>query len=447
MRTLCILLLCLMALVATATPKPRPYKGYYYVPYDPTTMHFGLTPQEAEQRLVRWMNNPAITLRFIGVGTSCVSKLENRTSWPVYDPHWNPGWGLSYLFEDNLGKMYVVAIVPIELWEYTDFEADMTPYPEDSSQWLPKEQRDSIVHQFITSRVPNLLEGDYAYNKHGRVFYQGYNGLPYNRLAIVRVHPTLGVVTSCSWRKPGEPSGLNTTPSLSREQAIQLALSYVYQLEGTVSAEVELEPQLLVFADELGIVRLLWITLVGYRAVQYPGALATSLGKIIGVDAHTGDVLDFDAHYGGSVGGVAKGKGDRSVRRKGSSSFGKQARPALRFRVMRASFGETPLQLMALPPLQVGRRAYVWVGWLKLPLFAQSQVGLTYASGVVDIDYGGQRWRARVGSDVLLRNGLTHRLGAPVLNIRGRVYLPAEALHLVTGLKVEVDGQVLKMGR
>ncbi len=48
MRTLCILLLCLMALVATASPKPRPCKGsYYYLPYDRATMHFGLTPQEA----------------------------------------------------------------------------------------------------------------------------------------------------------------------------------------------------------------------------------------------------------------------------------------------------------------------------------------------------------------------------------------------------------------
>ncbi len=396
---------------------------------------------------MRWVNNPAITLRLVGVGTSSRSKLENRTSWPVYDPHWNPGWGLSYLFEDNLGKMYVVAIVPIKLWEYVDFEADMTPYPEDSSQWLPKEQRDSIVHQFITSRVPGLLEGDHPYNVHGRVFYQFYNGLPYNLLAIVQVHPTLGVVTSGFWRNPGEPSGLNTTPSLSREQAMQLALSYVLQLEGTVSAEVESGPHLIVFADELGIVRLLWRVHVAYRAVQYPDALVTSLGKIIGVDAHTGDVLDFDAHYGGSVGGVAKGKGDRSVRRKASSSFGKQARPALWFRVMQASFEGTPLQLMALPPLRVGRRAYVWVGWLNLPLLAQSQVGLTYASGMVDIYYGGQRWRARVGSEVLLRDGLTHRLGAPVLNSRGRVYLPVEALRLVTGLKVEVDGQVLKMGR
>lgn len=124
-----------------------------------------------------------------------------------------------------------------------------------------------------------LLESDHPYNVDGRVFYQFYNGLPYNRLAIVQVHPTLGVATSCFWRNPGEPSGLNTTPSLSREQAMQLALSYVLQLEGTVSAEVESEPQLLVFADELGIVRLLWRVHVAYRAVQYPGCSGYVTGE------------------------------------------------------------------------------------------------------------------------------------------------------------------------
>jgi len=438
MKNLLLIVFCVVLTTTAVFAKPRPYKGYYYVPYDDQRMHFGLTPQEAEQRLVRWINNPSVSLRFIGVGTIYRDKLENRTSWPVYDPTSPPGRGLSYLFEDNLGKLYIVAIVPIEMWEYRDVEADRTPYdPQDHSAWLPSEQRDAVARQFIAARVPNFLEGEHQRGWTGAV-YRLYQGLGHNRYISVSVHPTLGVVKSCKWYDPGEPIGLNTTPSLSREQAVQVALAYAYQLEaGVVNAEIRNPPVLGIFSDELGITRLMWWMIIDSAVAATPGNdLRTARRLIIGIDAHTGDVVDFDRFVSSSA-----------VKSKVASPSKKPSKPKLRFEPIQAYFEGSSLRLATLPPLRVGKTAYVWVGWLKLPLYEKARVSIAYASGAIQIDYNGQRWLARVGSNLLSRDGISRRLSAPVLNIRGRVYLPAEALEVIAGIKMRADDYTLYISR
>ncbi|MCL6476580.1 MAG: hypothetical protein K6U75_16225 [Firmicutes bacterium] len=438
MRNLWLIVFCVVLTTTAVFAKPRPYKGYYYVPYDAQRMHFGLTPQEAEQRLVRWINNPAVSLRFIGVGTSNRDKLENRTSWPVYDPTSPPGRGLSYLFEDNLGKLYIVAIVPIEMWKYRDIEAEMTPYdPEDPSTWLPEEQRDAIARQFIAARLPNFLEGEHRIARK-RVVYRLYQGLGHNRYISVSVHPTLGVVESCEWYNPGEPVGLHTNPTLSQEQARQLALAYAYQLEeGVVNAEIRNPPALGIFSDVLGITRLMWWMTMDLAVVAYPGDnLWTARRLIIGIDAHTGDVVDFDRFVSSSA-----------VKSQVASPSKKPSKPMLRFEPIQAYFEGSSLRLATLPPLRVGKTAYVWVGWLKLPLYEKARVSIAYASGAIQIDYNGQRWLARVGSNQLSRDGISRRLSAPVLNIRGRVYLPAEALEVIAGMKMRSDDYTLYISR
>jgi hypothetical protein len=87
------------------------------------------------------------------------------------------------------------------------------------------------------------------------------------------------------------------------------------------------------------------------------------------------------------------------------------------------------------------------VGWLKLPLYEKARVSIAYASGAIQIDYNGQRWLARVGSNLLSRDGISRRLSAPVLNIRGRVYLPAEALEVIAGMKMRADDYTLYISR
>lgn len=119
----------------------------------------------------------------------------------------------------------------------------------------------------------------------------------------------------------------------------------------------------------------------------------------------------------------------------------------LRFEPIQAYFEGSSLRLATLPPLRVGKTAYVWVGWLKLPLYEKARVSIAYASGAIQIDYNGQRWLARVGSNQLSRDGISRRLSAPVLNIRGRVYLPAEALEVIAGMKMRSDDYTLYISR
>jgi hypothetical protein len=82
------------------------------------------------------------------------------------------------------------------------------------------------------------------------------------------------------------------------------------------------------------------------------------------------------------------------------------------------------------------------VRWINNPA-----VSIAYASGAIQIDYNGQRWLVRVGSNLLSRNGISRRLSAPVLNIRGRVYLPAEALEVIAGMKMRADDYTLYISR
>ncbi len=113
--------------------KVRMFNSHYYVRYDPAIMQFGLTPEEAQRRLLRWMNTPGLQLRLIGVTASSPIKLENlSTGVNTYYPHWYAGTEPSYLFVDNYGREYVVAIVPTELWVYRDPSALREDEGEDS---------------------------------------------------------------------------------------------------------------------------------------------------------------------------------------------------------------------------------------------------------------------------------------------------------------------------
>ncbi len=428
--------IALVLFSASVFAKPKWYRVAYTIPYQPEVMHFGLTPQEAEQRLLRWMNTPGLTLRLVGVACSHRSALENRDWWPVYDPHWAPGGGLSYLFEDNTGKLYLVAIVPIELWEYLDPDAEPTEQ-DYLSPTLSGEERNAIARQFVASRVPNLVAEDHENYRSG-VLRALHNGLPHNRVAIVDVHPTHGVVYECFWRNPGVPAGLDTTPHISLQQAQQIAESYLLHLEEVVSVDVYNTEWLLgVLSDVMGTTRLAWEARVEIVGVTEPGSEPWKMLFDVSVDAHTGEIVHLDEYL--SRAPVDKPNAVRSSKR----TF-----RCPRFRVLRMRIDSTDVTLFNPPPVQVNKTAYLWVGWLRLPLFATKPAEVTYnPDKTVTITLNGQRWTVRAGSSVLTSGKSTIRLSAPAINLFGRVYLPVDAFKPFTRYKMEADDYTLNLHR
>lgn len=423
-------------LCSVVAARPRFYKVCHVIPYDPNTMHFGLTPQQAQQRLLRWMNDPSLQIRFVGVGCDFKWKLLNRTTWPVYDPHWHPGWGLSYLFEDNTGKLYVVAIVPIELWEYIDPEVDY-PSEDDPTPMLPDEQLRSIALQFVALRVPNLLEGEHGIAPGGGSVYRKVNQVPHNTVAIVYVHPQSGKVKSCFWRNPGEPVGVSTTPNLSSEQASDLALDFAVQQQDVLSAYLlqGTEPHLTLFSDEMGDTRLIWYMRVELELESNAGATASAL-QDIAVDAHTGDIIKILDYIGRGIAATEKG-----VTPKRSS------KNTPRLRVLKVWLEDTPLQLVLLPPIRIANTAYIWAGWLRSPAVSTNPWRLRYDKGLLVFERGGKQWAVRVGERVMQGVGKPITLSAPVLNRNGRVYLPVESLRVLAGLSVKEEGDRLVLRR
>jgi len=425
--------------------KVRAYKGYYYVPYDPARMRFGLTPEEAQQRLLRWMNSPGLQLRLIGVTSANRNQLEDPSTWEnAYFPDWHAGHQPSYLFEDNQGREYVVAIVPIELWTYTDPSTELTDEGEDASQWLPREQLRAAAEQFLAQRVPNLLaEPHNEKQRYGRFAVDTpYQGVIHNRLAIVYVHKRLGVVRECYWHDPGQPVGLSTVPSLSQSQARQLALDFASQMPGVLAVEVDesiFRCSFGVFTDVMGTSRLLWSFPV--KAVRTTDSPMVADFYIIAVDAHTGDVFLVDESL------------SRSAQRADGNVASLGTKKKQEVRVLKISFGETDVSdvrtLLMLQPLQIDGDVYLWTGWLRSPLFGVADADVKYdpSSRTVHVRFQGKSWQLTAGSQWLASREKRIALSRPVLCLRRRIYVPLEAIRHITGWQAEVTEDTVVLRR
>ncbi|MGC8785519.1 MAG: hypothetical protein ACP5RN_14180, partial [Armatimonadota bacterium] len=434
--------LCTLLVAASAAEiKVRDYKGHPYVQYDPTTMVLGLSPGEAERRLLEWMNVPGLQIRLIGVTAYNLGMLREPASWPLYAPYWSPGDELSYLFEDNFGKLYVVAIVPIALWEYKDptcFGVDEG----ERSQWIPREQLREVAMQFLAERRPNFLaEAHFTTERYGSLAVRTlYQGIPHNRAAVVEVHKRLGRVSRCLWRDPGIPEWLSTTPSISQQRARQLAVGLMTQMPGAISAVVDesvFRSGLDVYSDTMGNTRLLWHFPI---SVTFDNDAEVGVGEtyIVAVDAHTGDVFVFDE----TVGASAQQSTDRPTRRVSK-------KPQLR--VLRCLlFGSLDVsQLLLLPPLEIDGVVYLHVGWLRSPMFGVPAARVVYDPALreVSVVFEGKRWRFSAGSRKVFSDKGQMVLPHPVRNIRSRIYLPLCAIERMTGWRGQVSEDRLVLSR
>ncbi len=306
---------------------------------------------------------------------------------------------------------------------------ERTEAPYSESPAVTREQAIQIAEQFKNAhfpypelltdvRVNPIIANDVAVSYRIRFIQRHPNGVfgPSSCLVIVNTitgEVDLGVVRYY-------PVLTSLTPVLTPEQAFAAAAQ---QLSLSTPEAVRLAGLSVTKPDPFGAQTLVYELLIwGQEPDGNYNTFACS------VDAFTGALLWHDIVMG------EKGRG-RAIRAR-SPAIG---------RPLWVHWKEAEVEAQ-VPPMKVGERVYVWSRWLGSGLLGGA-FRVHYDRGFLVLEGSGRVWRTRVGSRAVVSGDRQVVLSAPVLRLGNRVYLPAEALERLTGLKVEVDGQVLKMGR
>ena len=227
--------------------------------------------------------------------------------------------------------------------------------------------------------------------------------------------------------------GLSTVPSLSQSQARQLALDFVSQMPGVLSVEVDesiFRCGFGMFTDVMGTSRLLRSFPV--KAVRTTDSPMVGDFYIIAVDGHTGDVFLVDESL------------PRAAQRADGHAPPRGTKKKQEVRVLKISFGETDVSdvrtLLMLQPLQIGGDVYLWTGWLRSPLFGVADADVKYdpSGRTVRVRFQGKSWQLAAGSQWLVSGRKRIVLSRPVLCLRGRIYVPMDAIRHITGWAAEV---------
>lgn len=432
-RWVCVLLLA--ACCAPALPQ-RPTQEYghgptwSWVPYDPATMRFGLTPAQAAARVRTWMQNPDLRLQLVGVASKPYGEALQQTPWPAYDEN------LLYMFDGSDGKRYFVTIHPwLRITCYDDAAASV---PDDRAAALPRERRNEIAETFFRDRTPNLLVEDRIPTRAQGTAALFGGVVHHGRYISAWVHPSTGQIEFCDMADTGTPS-LSPVPTLTDQDAYQQALRVLRHLapgyRRFAPAPSIGEPRLFILPDFYTLShRLIWEVPIAATGDDPSDRYAFWHSHEVQVDAHTGEVVEVEEYLGGAEPSKAKRRG--GARRAGLPAPARPLTLRLAGRTIETSN----------PPLGIGRSAYLWVGWLRSPALAGRPMTVTLCGAQIEMRRGSERWTATIGGKALRQGARALRLSAPVLNRNGRVYLPAEAFRALLGMSVQVraDGVELK---
>lgn len=139
-------------LAATAQPIFRPPiygHRWYWIPYQPASMSFGLTPDQAAARVRTWMQNPALQLQVVGIATDRTPDYLQADPWPTWELE------LQYMLQGSDGRRYFVRIHPWVGIDYYDSSADTACGP-DPGLYISDAQRQAVAETFVRGRSPDL---------------------------------------------------------------------------------------------------------------------------------------------------------------------------------------------------------------------------------------------------------------------------------------------------
>ncbi len=353
--------------------RPERCGGHSKIPYDPASMSFGLTPEQAAERVRAWMQEPDLQLQVVGVATDRTDDYLQLNPWPAWE------WELQYMLEGSDGKHYFVRIHPWVSVAYWDTSAD-TPSGTDPGLYLSDAQRQAVAEAFARARTPNLWGAPHMQEHYGRVM-ACYNGVRHPlRSTAASVHPETGALITCVMTDPGVPA-ISLSPAVSEPTARQMAIASLLQATdytGVVTSDAGNRTQhLLVASDPLALVhRLAWSVPLAATRDNPPTQDGIWYEHDVYVDAHTGETFHIES-YVGAESPTPKG---RIHRRTGLAA----SLPL----PLAMTVGDREV-ITAMPPLLIHGKPYLWAGWLRNALIRGDGTAVEYAAGQLTLARGG----------------------------------------------------------
>jgi hypothetical protein len=345
--------------------RPQRFGGHSWIPYDPASMSFGLTPEQAAERVRAWMQNPTLQLQVVGVATDRTDDYLQLSPWPTWQ------WELKYLLEGSDGKHYFVRIHPWVSIEYYDMSAD-TPLVTYPRRYISDATRQAVAEAFIRARNPDLWGAEHRQDHFDRVTAR-YQGVIHPlRYTSCRVHRETGALIGCVMTDPGVPA-IPLTPTVSALAAQAIAIPFLLQSHAYVAAAPSNADDralcLFLHSDEMALVhRLAWSVPLTATRDNPPTQDGIWYEHDVYVDAHTGEPFRIDSYLGGK----APARNVRLRRRTGLA--------ALLTMPLRMAVGDREV-ITAMPPLLIHGKPYLWAGWLRNSLVRGDGTAVTYSSG------------------------------------------------------------------
>lgn len=325
------------------------------IPYDPETMSFPVSVQQAESSIRAWSSDPSLQLVLIGIGS-----MNLDWSWP---------WRYEFRSEDEAQRFDVDCDTGEVLWwgdRQLESAYNTQRALEDPGPKLSDEQLTQIARQFLSARYTGFTElgmqpvtsGWFARRLEGSVWDCGSS-------CSVGTNPWTGDVYLYVAHRGSSPA-VSLTPVISQAVAEATALGAFCGAPQVKSVFLLTNDGLWVDRDDLDNQRLAWIVQVvvcdveEYTLAQYQQEIQEDYGLALGrirnvkVDAHTGEVFCIEG--GGSIGSGS------TTGRHGSLSLTYVSRPLLHrtvpYRKVALSIGGKSVQTN-LPPVVVRGLAYV----------------------------------------------------------------------------------------
>ncbi len=410
------------------------------IPYNPATMQFPVSPEQAANTARTWVGNPTLELNLLGV-------LLEDTAFQTEQ----------YVFESPDGQLIKVSPYTGFVWSWgnrTSLDAYQEQIRQDLSNPIPRlsaQLLDQIALQFARDHylgfddlnMQRVLTEDLGSVVFGTALPGG--GYFSGNYCTLSLNVFSGEVVGYSCLRSGATT-VPVAPTLTSDQAAAFALASFSGAPGVASAFTYNSSQRHVILDSLGQQRVVWVTFVAtstnpnltFASWQQQSELGATRHHVY-VDAHNGQVINQETFLGGGGDGKPPLTGWRSkeVRFRtvpaSSAILGRRRRTAATAPEIRVIVDGKWIPSILYPPLVDRGTVYWYVGYLKSRLWGMSVrrdgAQLTITDGK------GQRFVFRDGArDFLVGEKRLLSSAAPRVT-RGRTYLPAPIWEAVTGAK------------
>jgi len=426
------------------------------IPYDPETMSYPVSVEQAMQAARDWAGEPVLELELLGVAV------------PVSEPaasHY-------YILDTPDGEQqFRVDCYSAEMRIWLDVQGEEQYLAKLDAQWdestqMPVEDLNAAVADFLAQKYagfeslnlvhfnPDHPTGFYMQCLPDGVWYPGNKAGCGVDLWSGQVYLYNGLHSA--------PPTISTVPLVTAGEAEQIALDYagtllMYDddaedpattLVNPQSAFVLENPGLMIGEDAPGVQRLPWPLVVvievqpGYTADMYyqelnePPGVATGEEMDISVDAHTGEV--FYCEPGGCVGaGPRKLDAARAAKIKSRKPNPSALKTQPRFEKGTLELDGVPYGDLMYPPLDIQGTGYLYAKYL--PLLYGGTIG--WSSGKAEMMVAGNPVTIRPGSRALIVGGKAVSLHHAPMIVAGRIYVPAEAIKPICGADASWDAE------